>query len=136
VIAEEYSCRALTNPQDKLPALSAIAASFNEKISDKYFAGTWFRWFHRLLAGRSLKPETASRPKGTLPSWSWASLDGEVEFLVDSSNLHMRERKSTRTLWKLSNVTRGRDSILANVKLLSSACVLSDALRKYGPWLT
>lgn len=79
-LVEEYSCRALTYPRDKLPAFSAIAATFNNS-SDKYIAGLWSRWFFRLLIWKSKSPEDAVRLAGVAPTWSWASLAGEVEFL-------------------------------------------------------
>jgi hypothetical protein len=92
-IVEEYSCRALTYPHDKLPALSAIAATFNDS-SDKYIAGLWSRWLLQLLAWRSTTPYDAVRLAGVAPSWSWASLAGEVEFLLGSYKLHLGGEKT------------------------------------------
>jgi hypothetical protein len=38
-IAIDYSRRALTDPLDKLPALSGLASRFHTKFKSRYFAG-------------------------------------------------------------------------------------------------
>ncbi|KAF2181369.1 HET-domain-containing protein, partial [Zopfia rhizophila CBS 207.26] len=84
-IVEEFSCMALTNPHDRLPALSALAMKFNQGTEDIYMAGIWSRWLVRSLAWTSTEPEKSIRQDWVAPCWSWASLDGRVEFLIGSA---------------------------------------------------
>jgi hypothetical protein len=42
-IEEVYSVRNLTNPSDKLPALSTIASYFGNKMKDAYCAELWLK---------------------------------------------------------------------------------------------
>jgi hypothetical protein len=82
-IVEEYSGRGLTNPNDRLPALSALAATLNQDVEDVYMAGIWSRWLVRSLAWTSAEPEQAIREDWVAPCWSWASLKGRIEFLTN-----------------------------------------------------
>ncbi|KAK2604476.1 hypothetical protein N8I77_007403 [Diaporthe amygdali] len=83
-LVERYSGRALTVTLDKLPAFSAIAQRLQPILGD-YIAGLWRRDIIRgmwWVAGTN-----AVRPleyRG--PSWSWASMDGNIEF-TDTSLL-------------------------------------------------
>ncbi|KAK5652946.1 hypothetical protein OQA88_9425 [Cercophora sp. LCS_1] len=103
-LVEKYTARKLTNEKDKLPAISGLARRMAERIGDVYHAGLWKR---DLLAGLAWRmfayepvhwcgdpkhdaeiaartpPErdTALRPKvWRAPSWSWAAVDGRMEF--------------------------------------------------------
>ena len=97
-LIEEYSLRNMTNPEDKLPALSGIAQAIHEATNDEYLAGLWrnqifedlcWRTYHRnevniqrpggftFLTGEVER--TPERPPGyRAPSWSWASLDAAI----------------------------------------------------------
>ena len=106
-IVQEYSACALTYSRDKLPALSGIAKLFLSNSSrppplngneERYLAGLWWSCIPRLLCWR-VRPqqhkvmdgnvEEGSQPNldRTLyeyeyraPSWSWASVDEQIEF--------------------------------------------------------
>jgi hypothetical protein len=87
-IAFEHYSRALTKEEDKLFAMSGIAAYFHSLTSDKYSAGLWQKGIERQLlwsAAHSQKhrrlpsPCISKRPsKHRARSWSWASLDSPV----------------------------------------------------------
>ncbi|GJC81644.1 hypothetical protein ColLi_04482 [Colletotrichum liriopes] len=71
----EYGPRELTNPADKLPAISGIASTFSKILDDEYLAGLWRKSLIEGLCWQPLKCKPA--PGGyRAPSWSWASVDG------------------------------------------------------------
>lgn len=68
----------MTEPSDKLPALSGIASRYQKDTNDIYYAGLWKS---TLLPGLKWQvPEPAGdRPSiYCAPTWSWASVLGEV----------------------------------------------------------
>jgi hypothetical protein len=81
-MVKDFSTRMLSNPEDKLPAVSSIAAytaGFNKE--DKYLAGLWKSTLLEDLSwhkpnGKSLTRSTTWRA----PSWSWMSVDGDISF--------------------------------------------------------
>ncbi|KAK4444010.1 heterokaryon incompatibility protein-domain-containing protein [Podospora aff. communis PSN243] len=84
-MVDEYNKRLLTYPTDRLPAFSGVAAEMVDALGMKYCAGLWeetlpigLLW-ERGQSKRWLKLGDA-RPA---PSWSWASVDAPVRFLLD-----------------------------------------------------
>jgi hypothetical protein len=84
-IVSGYTKCELTYAQDKLVALSGLVHLFHERTGDKYLAGLWRSRFCELLnwhvASRAWKP-LRTRPAYRAPSWSWASIDGQIEYPV------------------------------------------------------
>lgn len=79
-----YSRRKLTNPTDKLPALSGLARDFGSRCQeDTYVAGMWLSQLPRSLFWNSPvreRPGVGSPPtKSGAPSWSWMSCAGPME---------------------------------------------------------
>lgn len=78
-LVQAFSKRALTDPQDKLSALSGIARSLSYMIQAEYLAGLW-KW--TLPFGLTWWLKWSDRQplpaKYRAPSWSWASVDGEI----------------------------------------------------------
>jgi len=78
-IVSNYSGRSLTYENDKLPALAGIAALAQSVMKDVYIAGHWESDLLCSLLWRMSHPESARRPaEYRAPSWSWASMDGEL----------------------------------------------------------
>jgi hypothetical protein len=86
---EEYSTRALSRQNDKLPAISGLAASLCVLLDqDEYWAKIWRGDLARsLIWTHELRPlhRSGCLPKRQLrlpliPSWSWASFDGLIVF--------------------------------------------------------
>lgn len=77
-----YSDRKSSLPSDKLPAISALAASYTPVFGPQYLAGIWARSAIQQLCWHP--PDTRmffTRPtQYRAPSWSWAALDGSVYF--------------------------------------------------------
>lgn len=86
-ILKIYANCALTNPNDKLVAISGVAKNFANTAKDEYLAGLWRGNFMNGLLWQVLDSTTALyrgeaywpavRPYHyRAPSWSWASVDG------------------------------------------------------------
>jgi hypothetical protein len=79
-ILQQYSQRQLTYRSDKLPALSGLASHYAGLTGHNYLAGIWREDLARLLLW-SMNAQIAPKPNlphYRAPSWSWASLDGEL----------------------------------------------------------
>ncbi|KAI2620888.1 HET-domain-containing protein [Hypomontagnella submonticulosa] len=97
-LLEEYTTRSFTVPTDKLPAVAGAAALFKStKPTATYVAGLWKEDIARGLLwcanyyhqpGRKVwgissvdKISKLSKPpKKRGPSWSWAAVDGQIDF--------------------------------------------------------
>lgn len=81
-----YTSCDITNPNDKLVAISGMAKEMAMILNDDYVAGLWRKnlvddllWYTIGVPGRY-----ATRPKSyRAPSWSWASIDAPVLFADD-----------------------------------------------------
>ncbi|KAF5007899.1 hypothetical protein FDECE_5814 [Fusarium decemcellulare] len=83
-LVEDYSRRKLTNPSDKLPAISAITAAMSVALGQGSLTATYLAglWDIDLPRGLMWQPvDGACRAKDyRSPSWSWAAIDGRIEF--------------------------------------------------------
>jgi hypothetical protein len=79
VIASDYSRRELPIASDKLPALSGLARLFHGVIRSPYIAGLWLANLQLGLAWKRVG-STFRAPSYRCPSFSWASLDAQVEW--------------------------------------------------------
>lgn len=82
-IVTRYSGRDLSHPGDKLIAIRGIANEIQKRRpKDKYVFGWWQSDIHRgLLWSGQVAPSTDSALKELhIPSWSWASHPGGVQF--------------------------------------------------------
>ena len=80
-----YSRGQLSIPTDKLIAISGIAQYMHENLWTgdelRYYAGLWSYHFEFQLTWSAHRPSRGARADRYIaPSWSWASLDGEVSF--------------------------------------------------------
>jgi hypothetical protein len=72
-----YTSCSLTQPKDKLIAISGIARWIHERHGGDYVCGLWREDVEEQLLWYAKYP--VKRPeKYRAPSWSWASVDGEV----------------------------------------------------------
>ncbi|KAF8963111.1 heterokaryon incompatibility protein-domain-containing protein [Flammula alnicola] len=74
-VLNAYTPRNLTNPTDKLPAFSGMAARFEKIFDDKYLAGLWERRLIGDLLWTGGKGGAWPPPRYRAPSWSWAAVD-------------------------------------------------------------
>ncbi|KAK8055000.1 hypothetical protein PG993_000227 [Apiospora rasikravindrae] len=78
-IVPYYSERALSVTSDRLPALSAIARVFQDKLQDTYLAGLWKRDLLKGLCWSrgSIYDEHPDSPRGNIaPTWTWCAVEG------------------------------------------------------------
>ncbi|KAI3337149.1 heterokaryon incompatibility protein-domain-containing protein [Xylariaceae sp. AK1471] len=77
-VVEDYTERSLTNPEDRFPALSGLAARYQlPRGSNEYLAGLWQQTIAEDLAWHAEVPSSCNRLEERargIPSWSWASL--------------------------------------------------------------
>lgn len=86
-IVEDYMTRNLTVASDKLVAIAGLAETVNRHLKSRYLAGLWEKQVHVGLCweiaeegkGKALKRCAEYRA----PSWSWASVDGEISWRID-----------------------------------------------------
>jgi Heterokaryon incompatibility protein (HET) len=73
---EQYSARDLSEPSDKLMAITGIAALIQQTTKLTFIAGLWKEALALNLLWSTIPMEKRSdRP---VPSWSWVSVDGQV----------------------------------------------------------
>ncbi|KAF2973209.1 hypothetical protein GQX73_g309 [Xylaria multiplex] len=79
-----YTRRALTKPRDRLLAFSGVVEYFHRFwFGSRYLAGLWEHQMPGCLLWYQSRGEPAPRPeKYRAPSWSWASVDGEISSLA------------------------------------------------------
>lgn len=83
-IVQDYSNRSLTNPDDKLPALSGVVTYFQKSLLDEYIAGLWYAHILYEMSWTTVHPSKTVRPATwRAPSWSWMSIDGPIYFKAD-----------------------------------------------------
>ncbi|KAL2066630.1 hypothetical protein VTL71DRAFT_2701 [Oculimacula yallundae] len=96
-VVSQYSCLQLTMKRDIFPAISGIAQIFSEATGFQYIAGMWLEDIHsallwyRLYLGRRDFGQDRTTKDWRAPSWSWASLEGPVRNLYESTSVHMRK---------------------------------------------
>ncbi|CZR63512.1 uncharacterized protein PAC_13409 [Phialocephala subalpina] len=78
-MVENYSRRTLTFEKDKLPAVAGIVEEFKSIITDKPLLGLWQGDLLTGLLWQTAEPTTRIEHTG-IPSWSWASVNGPVNW--------------------------------------------------------
>ena len=93
MVVQDYTCRALSQEKDKLPALSGLARAFFNQFGDDYLAGLWkstlvrgLLWGTGPLSGEGRKIDCSRPSTYRAPSWSWASVEGNVSTFAGPSN--------------------------------------------------
>ena len=104
-VVTNYTTRSLTDPSDKLPAISGIAQRFQEIWGGEYYAGLWSHYFIRGLMWKrfAAKPEDRSftelkERKYIAPSWSWASKQDRIIQSLTKSEIFVHEGFSVRSI--------------------------------------
>lgn len=79
-IVVDYSHRQLTRPEDKFPAISAVAAEFAHLCGSEYLAGLWRSNLARDLLWSTPQAPPRRTKAWRAPSWSWASVEDDILF--------------------------------------------------------
>ncbi|KAK3364013.1 heterokaryon incompatibility protein-domain-containing protein [Lasiosphaeria hispida] len=97
-VVYQYTRRKLSKDSDKLVALSAVSLLYGDALGAHYLAGLWRE---NLIEDLLWETEAPCRPAPSgAPSWSWASLDGQItwtsgEPLKITSQVHAEVTHST-----------------------------------------
>lgn len=79
-----YAGMALTDEQDRFPAVAGIARILSEFINDNFVAGFWEGdLFRSLVLERVVPPRDSLKPNQIAPSWSWASMTNDTSLYPD-----------------------------------------------------
>ena len=83
-LVKDFCSSKLTKESDKLVAISGIARKLQTEINDEYLAGLWWDQLPAQLiwGGKGVRPL-----QYRAPSWSWASLEGEISIPELKANL-------------------------------------------------
>ncbi|KAI1200918.1 hypothetical protein F5X97DRAFT_291646, partial [Nemania serpens] len=85
-IVEEYTHLALTFEKDKFPALSGVAKQMQRVRDVKYIAGLWKDSLIDDLLWRTFSLSAERASKWRAPTWSWASINGRIQYGSTNSN--------------------------------------------------
>ncbi|KAI1097822.1 HET-domain-containing protein [Jackrogersella minutella] len=93
-LVEHYTSRSLTYESDRLVALAGLVTQVPQPRRD-YLGGVWRSQLDSGILWRAVGPPSrCCRPAGYVaPSWSWASVSGEIRFVPLSSD--------TRFIWQV-----------------------------------
>ncbi|KAB2099755.1 hypothetical protein AG0111_0g11925 [Alternaria gaisen] len=127
-IVKQYIMREMSDPSDKLIAISAIAqrlASLTEGRWGRYHAGIWRERFFEQLLWSTPKGEITKRPvRYRAPSWSWAAIDGRLDWPSEQGLMGAEifctlldvEIQPLRSKQPYGAVTAGRIKVYGEVK--------------------
>lgn len=87
-MVQVYTQRHLSRELDKLPALSGLANAYSKRHKGEYVGGLWSQDIVNGLLWYSRTSEPLQRPSNyRAPSWSWASVDGPVDFFTINAGI-------------------------------------------------
>ena len=143
-LVEEYSSSFLTKPEDKLIALSGLAKEMSPLLHETYYAGLWRSALPQSLLWCSTRFQSNGRAsvrpsQYRAPSWSWASLDGEVYFCgslakKDSKDILIKILEARTTLVSAQNSFGAVSDGLLKVEGLLWPITLSRRFDKPEIW--
>ncbi|EJT68558.1 hypothetical protein GGTG_13871 [Gaeumannomyces tritici R3-111a-1] len=87
-LVQDFSGRRISVATDKLPAIAGLARAMQDRTGDTYLAGLWRKtmcsnllWVHvGFPARRGWGGPRGFPSRYRAPSWSWAAVDGSVNF--------------------------------------------------------
>lgn len=84
-IVRDFTSRQITKEKDRLPALAGLAERFQADSGGVYLAGLWLEALPKSLVWiRSNQRHPMNSPTAyRAPTWSWAALEGEVDYPRD-----------------------------------------------------
>jgi len=92
-ITEQFMSRSLTKDTDVLPALSGLAQAFQPVLNDVYLAGHWKKeimatltWSRNAIypSDQSTRFDLTKPSRYLAPSWSWASILGNLSAMTNT----------------------------------------------------
>ncbi|KAI1848512.1 hypothetical protein JX265_008707 [Neoarthrinium moseri] len=97
-VVEDYSIRTLSHSVDRLPAISGVAQVIQERTGSKYVAGLWSENIAEDLLWERVG-EIGAQPGYLAPSYSWASVVGEIDYRCYMNGAHPYREISQVLSW-------------------------------------
>lgn len=119
---ELYSGTQLSFEHDKLVAIAGLMNSFAGRINAKYLAGLWGVHLPRQLLW-SIRRPIARPEQSRAPSWSWASVNGEVKGVVDFYDVVQRSLMKILDVSTEGDVSQFTGKLCLQARLIP--CILS-----------
>ncbi len=118
-MVEEFTWLQLSHEEDRLPAFSGLAQQYQQRLKSVYLAGLWrenlladLMWYAYPESGGATHRYYTKKPtKWRAPSWSWASVEGPIQFSRPSS---------------YATVEAGTESITYPINITSAECIPSS----------
>ncbi|RYP62384.1 hypothetical protein DL771_009756 [Monosporascus sp. 5C6A] len=150
-MVQEYTRHKLTFPGDRLPAFSGVAAEMADALGMRYCAGLWEGNLPLGLLWRRARGWEVAKPRSdppTAPSWSWASLDGPVEYPLSLGGPYREFQRPVVPLAEVEGVCcvpAGRDErgqlvptesyVLLSAHVVEAALCIEDKPRSKFRWM-
>ncbi|KAJ8133059.1 hypothetical protein O1611_g568 [Lasiodiplodia mahajangana] len=137
-LLQEFTSRSITNPADRLPAISAAARKFHNVLAGRYIAGLWeIALPLELLWAPQGGSQKGRDQGGSFPSWSWASSRHRVEWHIPPSGVATLQCLETQLDFlypsvPYGHVTRGRLRVRGD--LMPVRCEAVDAAIHPSEW--
>jgi hypothetical protein len=128
-IVRIYSGANLTFGKDKLVALAGIARLGHIETGDQYLAGLWRSRIEEQLCWYRCTSAPGVRPPWRAPTWSWASIDGQVSWqqtqpgVLETSYAHVLDASTRYEYDPFGQVTSGV------IRLACSTMVIGNFVR-------
>ena len=118
-VLSSYSRAQLSNPNDREAALSGIMKVLEGVFDDTCIAGLWRKGLPAQLAWNAL-PSATSTSTYRAPSWSWLSIDGEIEAyaplaMKETDGGHLLQPRYVVAELKHIAITRAGESALSPI---------------------
>ncbi|KAI8660254.1 HET domain-containing protein [Fusarium keratoplasticum] len=123
----QYTERELSDPNDRLRAVSGITTELEKLWRDSNIWGLWRKWFISLLAWYKVEIDRVDkRNLGRAPSWSWASLDGRINYKdpveVADAKISALTVASVVLSCRILNADNANESVVEWPDLADEAC--------------
>lgn len=86
LIVNNFTSRAITMDKDRLPALAGLAERVQAQTGYVYLAGLWLEELPKTLLWSTKNGPMRKPLTYRAPTWSWAALEGEVDFSTEKGN--------------------------------------------------
>ncbi|TGJ81909.1 hypothetical protein E0Z10_g6844 [Xylaria hypoxylon] len=125
---EDYTNREITQDSDRLPALLGLRVALESEVDDSYLAGIWLKG---LLEGltwcTASKNKPLARPDNpSIPSWTWVSVKGPVQFPIYSWF-------DARARWKVQSNFEPMADYIGHSDILNNGVATPSELRLAAP---
>lgn len=131
-IVESYASRNITYENDRLPALAGITKQYSQLLDDRPLLGLWHNSLAEFMLWttygvKSHDTFVLPRRRQNIPTWSWLSISGSIEYEDDTNTVIVPAAKtlSASVTWRGAEMV----SEIATVVLQLEGALLPVSLR-------